>query len=71
MYRVRGFSNLVKCSRVARPLSSPLLRLFSDAAPSAAASAEEKKEQGDSEVIDFIKKVILCLLVSFIDCEGE
>ena len=44
-----------------RPSSLVALRGFSDSAVSTTSSPSEPAEQGDPEVIEFIKKVVFCI----------
>lgn len=69
MLGLRSVSSLVHCSRLLRPTVPVISRVFSDATPSSEQSPEQTQEQGDPEVIDFIKKVMNILVLLFEDCK--
>ena len=71
MLGLRSVSSLVRCSRLLRPTVPIISRVFSDATPSTEQSPEQTQEQGDPEVIYFIKKVMNILVLLFEDSNRE
>lgn len=71
MLGLRSVSSLVHCSRLLRPTVPIISRVFSDATPSTEQSPEQTQEQGDPEVINFIKKVMNILVLLFEDSNRE